>query len=67
MQNFFSIFFTILLIYFVVNLSFRLLFVIGSFLLKRSIKKRFYAGFKEQKSCQNSEDIIDAEFKEIKK
>lgn len=67
MQNFLSTIFTILLIYFLITIFFRLLFVAARFLLKRSFKKRFSGGFKEQRAYQDSGDVIDAEFEEIKK
>lgn len=70
MQNILSIFFTILLIYFLITVFFRALFIIARFLLKRSINKRFSGGFRQKENYRskdiNSEDVIDAEFTEVK-
>ena len=71
MQNILSTLFTILLIYFLITFFFRFLFVILRFILARSLKKRFRGGFKQERTYHskdiNSEDVIDAEFTEIKK
>jgi hypothetical protein len=71
MQNIFSTLFTILLIYFLITFFFRFLFVILRFILARSLKKRFQGGPKQGRTYRsndiNSEDVIDAEFTEVKK
>ncbi|MFA5272447.1 MAG: hypothetical protein WC412_08965 [Candidatus Omnitrophota bacterium] len=71
MQSIISTLFTILLIYFLITVFFRILFGILRYVLSRSLKQRFQGGVKQQKTYQakdfRSEEVIDAEFTEIKK
>ncbi|MFA6281613.1 MAG: hypothetical protein WCY05_03820 [Candidatus Omnitrophota bacterium] len=71
MQSFVSTLFTILLIYFLITFFFRIVFVIARFLLQKSLNKRFSGASRQKGNYRgkdiNFEDVIDAEFEEIKK
>lgn len=60
---------TIIFVYILIRLLFRLILLAFGIFLKRSLKVKYQAGTKNgfrNRETQNSESVIDVDFKEIK-